>query len=66
MKKIDKPKFEVVQELGWEISVYPLDFIAGKGVIGRILAFILIFLWCLPLLGFFTFLAFLFWIFEKK
>lgn len=61
-----KPIFEVIQDIGWQVSVHPLDFIAGKGNLGRVLAFILLFLWCLPVLGFFTFLAFLFWIFERK
>jgi len=64
--KTNKSIFEIIQGFGWDISIRPIDFIANKGVIGRLIALILLFVWCFPVLGIFTFIAFPFWVLEKN
>jgi hypothetical protein len=64
--KTNKSIFEIIQGFGWDLSVRPVDFIANKGVIGRLIALILLLVWCFPVLGIFSCIAFPFWVFEKR
>lgn len=64
--KTNKSIFEIIQGFAWDLSVRPVDFIANKGVTGRLIAVILLPLWCFPILGIFSFIAFPFWVFERK
>jgi len=57
--------FEIIQSFGYDLAVRPIDFIMKTPVLGRVLALILIFMWCLPVLVIFSLIAFLFWIFKK-
>ena len=63
--KTNKLIFEIIQSFGYDLAIKPIDSIMKLGVLGRITALILLFVWCLPILVVFSFIAFLFWIFEK-
>lgn len=63
--KTNKLIFEIIQEFGYNLAIKPIDSIMKLGVLGRILALIFLFIWCLPILVIFSFIAFLFWVFEK-
>ena len=57
--------FEIIQSFGYDLAIKPIDFIIKKGILGRVLALVLLFTWCLPVLVIFSATAFLFWILNK-
>lgn len=66
MKGRNRPVFEVISDFGWNVSIAPLDVVSNMGVFGKVVALLLLFIWCLPVLIIFTFASFLFWLIERK
>lgn len=57
--------FETILSFGFKLSLAPINYLVKFGFIGRVLCFIALFIYSMPILILFNFIGFAFWITKK-
>lgn len=56
---------EAVLNIGYKLAVSPINYLVKFGVIGRVLCFLALIFYTVPILIVFNVIGFTFWIFKK-
>jgi hypothetical protein len=57
--------FEMILSAGFNLAIMPINYLITLGTIGRILSFIALILYSMPILIIFNVIGFTFWAFKK-
>jgi hypothetical protein len=56
---------ERILDLGFKLSIAPVNFLSKYGIPGRVLCFIALVFYVMPMIFIFNFIGFTFWVFKK-
>lgn len=57
--------FETILDFGFKLSLAPINYLINFGFIGKILCFIALFIYSMPILIVFNVIGFTFWILKR-